>query len=188
MKLINDNNINTIGRLTGSPLYYAIECNRPKLVDWLIRRGADVNYHDAFTYSPLLKAIWFARVECVQLLSDACCELNTVYNNKYTPLGYTILFDHEVDFIHTLIDRGASTIFIDDTYALNTLKMTQKRDHIVNSIKQRNQTRYQAITILAIHKQKCGPSYFIKQDKYITRLISKHVWSMRFNETNRSPK
>jgi ankyrin repeat protein len=175
-RLVNGQNLNAIDDQDGTLLYAAVESNRLNIVDWLIRKGADLNITAPNLYTPLVKAIAHNKLGVVKLLISAGCDVNiTDSTDHWSPLYTAVILNNQMPtYVRILVDHGA-TLITNEHSENPQSKLTQ----IERIITTRLETRYQAIAFLTLHKQKQGPSYFTKQDKYIARLISKHIWSAR---------
>jgi ankyrin repeat protein len=173
-KSINDDNLNAIDRDHCTPLYATAAHGRTRLMKYLIQRGADLNFTDLCKYAPIMKAVQRDRVECVKLLADAGCALDIVYED------ITVLFialqNNCYNSINLLIDHGV--VVTNDILHFDAYRL----DLVYSIINTRLETRHKALAILTMHKQKHGPNHFTKQDKHVIKMISKHIWSMRFTQ------
>jgi hypothetical protein len=154
------------------PIYYAVERNRPDCVRALIDMNVDIDAHTTYRYTSSNKAIVVNHMECFMILLNAGADIEKTNKElSQNPLNNAIRYRHE-DMALILIDRGANTSSIDFT--------DPKIHYISKFITTRLETRHTALVIFTMHKQKRGPSCFTKQDKHVIKMISKHIWSMRF--------
>jgi ankyrin repeat protein len=177
-------NLNTIDNADGTLIYAAVKYNRPNTLNWLIDRGADLNLTGSMLYSPISKAIAYGHLDCARLLLMADCDVTSTYGIYRTPL-YSAINNHEPDiYILMLIDHGATI-----TKEMKERIFRSRLHKFECIISTRLETRHKVIAILTIHKQKQGPNHFTQQDKYVIKMISKHIWSMRFHSAthNTSP-
>ncbi len=74
-------NVHARGRCSKPPLFYAIEGHHPEVVRWLLDIFQDVEQKDEFGDTPLLCAVQYADLDCVDLLlgsgADVDYESNT---------------------------------------------------------------------------------------------------------------
>jgi ankyrin repeat protein len=94
------------GREGWTPLHVAIAEDLPRIVEILVRHGADVGQEDRNGYSPLLLATRFRRVDSVVVLLAGGADPNQNTTGRMTPLMYAARYgDDEV--IRELIAAGA---------------------------------------------------------------------------------
>ena len=89
-----------------TPLLYAIECDRPILVDFLLERNASVHKMNNTGHTPLSLAVIRHRVECISLLLNYHADIDKVAINC-TPLMYASSRNY-LDIVTLLIKRGAN--------------------------------------------------------------------------------
>ena len=85
-----------------SPLVCAADLGKPKHMDYLIRAGADVNYHDHYGITALHAAVRNRHINCVSKLVKAGGDVNKRNINGCTPLMTAIQngsYDCAVKFI-----------------------------------------------------------------------------------------
>ena len=85
-----------------SPLVCAADLGKPKHMDYLIRAGADVNYHDHYGITALHAAVRNRHINCVSKLVKAGGDVNQRNINGYTPLMTAVQndsYDCAVKFI-----------------------------------------------------------------------------------------
>jgi len=94
-----------------NPLIFAVNQNNEKMVEYLINRGADVNYDINYeevedsTY-PLKKAIKISNYNIVKCLINHGADVNFDHDNQY-PLENALQNCNDEKIIKFLIDHGA---------------------------------------------------------------------------------
>ena len=91
-----------------TPLYLASKYGHSKIVEYLLKKGADANVCDYVNKSPLYVASENGHVEVVNILlkcHGVACLLNTKYDT--CPLQIAVLFNR-TDVVHQLIRRKST--------------------------------------------------------------------------------
>jgi len=70
-ELIEQRNFNVNQEITARfPIHYAADYGQSDVLEYLLKRGADVNLKDKHGISPILAAIWEGHTQCVRLLLE----------------------------------------------------------------------------------------------------------------------
>jgi Ankyrin repeats (3 copies) len=91
------------GKYRSTPLHRAALAGRAEVVELLIRRGADVNAHEADNSAPLHAAALFGHETVVHLLVQNGADVNVANNRGETPLGVATLDEGTARFIASMI-------------------------------------------------------------------------------------
>jgi ankyrin repeat protein len=175
-RLVNRENVNTIYLNTQSLLRFAMRNRRIDFIRYLISIGADVNYADHEWWSALMRASCDNDHKLIEILLNAGADVTYVNSEWYTSLGLILRDTGSHDCAKLLIDRGAHKHLSDrDNRCTNWME-----DYITD----RTALNQSILTLLASHKHKKHNQniWFIKQDKYVIKIIGKHIWSMRMLE------
>jgi len=91
-----------------TPLVWAAEHNRPRILQWLLDQGADADFHNGWEDSALGAAAWKGHTAIVKLLLDAGAdpEIGAVEDAYGTPL-HRACWQGNVELVRMLLDRGA---------------------------------------------------------------------------------
>ncbi|HET6879220.1 MAG TPA: ankyrin repeat domain-containing protein [Pirellulales bacterium] len=89
-----------------SLLHEAAEGGDPELVRLLLKRGLDVDATDAFSNTPLIRAVWHEKQQAVAALLEAGAEVNHAESDGRTALRGAIWNDR-IDIVRMLLDAGA---------------------------------------------------------------------------------
>ena len=81
-----------------------------KIVEILVKSGANVDHQDDNGWTPLTIAILKGNLEITTLLSRNGANLNFLYTRNYTPMTYAIHLE-KIETIKRLIDCGADVNF-----------------------------------------------------------------------------
>jgi ankyrin repeat protein len=91
-----------------TPLHRAVGKGHNKVVEVLIKRGADLNLVDGGGLTPLHWAALFGLSETGKILLDAKADLNIQTKSGETPL-HLCAEKGKVEFVKMLLDAGAKT-------------------------------------------------------------------------------
>jgi ankyrin repeat protein len=69
-----------------TPLIHAAESGEVRVLDWLVRHGADVDARNSQLATALLQAVWFHRIDCAKRLLHAGADPNLADDELRTPL------------------------------------------------------------------------------------------------------
>ena len=91
-----------------TPLVWAAERNRPKILTWLLDQGAHLDFHNDWEDSALGAAAWNGHTEIVKLLLDggANTEIGAGEDAYGTPL-HRACCQGNLELVRMLLDRGA---------------------------------------------------------------------------------
>ncbi|RZC36770.1 Ankyrin repeat domain containing protein, partial [Asbolus verrucosus] len=98
--------INTASRYGFTLLHFASAEGDAIVVDFLLKRGADVNVRNDFGHSPLHLAVKNANFDVATLLVDSGADIDARDGDSETPLHYAARSGH-VDIIDLLVSEGA---------------------------------------------------------------------------------
>lgn len=107
-KLIkNDTNLNNqYDKIT--PLGLAAARNDREMITLLVENGADINLEDGYVYSPIMKALFYDKMNAVMRLSDLNADLNKISSvNGETPLTYLASKYKTAKLCQYLINKNA---------------------------------------------------------------------------------
>ncbi len=108
-RLIEANtNINARDRCGYTPLIWAIDKKRDRIIDLLLESGANVNTADNYGYTPLIWAIERDDLECIKKLIEKNADINGSDIKGITPLMWSAIKKRH-DIARTLLDSGANT-------------------------------------------------------------------------------
>ena len=88
-------------------LHLAAKSGRAKMVEWLIKSGADVNLKDTFGLAPLAVAARSGHVSCVEVLLSIHATVDTKDLSGKTPMFLACEAGH-CDIVRLLLDNGAN--------------------------------------------------------------------------------
>ena len=97
-------NINGYNRRT--PLHFAVLHNCPKIVEFLIKNGANINKGDKYLRTPLLLSCKYGYSKITKYLIECGANINKADNSKNSPLHYACAFGH-LECIKILLENGA---------------------------------------------------------------------------------
>lgn len=98
-----DTEINLDG---GTPLNHAVNYDRIEVVEYLIKRNANINAKHDGEYTPLMSACEGGNLELVQLLLKAKADINEKDNYGNNALWKATFFEHE-EIVELLLKAGA---------------------------------------------------------------------------------
>ena len=97
-------NINGSGKKT--PLHFAVLYNCPKIVEFLVRKGAKINQGDKFARSPLLLSCKYGYSKITKYLIECGANIKKCDNSQNSPLHYACAFGN-LECVKILLDYGA---------------------------------------------------------------------------------
>ena len=97
-------NINGSGKK--SPLHFAVIYNCPKIVEYLVKKGAKINQSDKYCRSPLLLSCKYGYSKITKFLIECGANINKCDNSQNFPLHYACAFGN-LDCVKILLDHGA---------------------------------------------------------------------------------
>ena len=109
LKLLLDKNpelINATGSGRKSPLHFAVLYNCPKIVEFLVKKGAKINKTDKYTRTPLLLSCKYGYCQITKYLIECGANFNKCDNSQNSPLHYACAFGN-LECIKILLDSGA---------------------------------------------------------------------------------
>jgi ankyrin repeat protein len=89
-------------------LMFCIARGRDELAQYLIEKGADVNYVDKKFDTPLSYAAFYGKPEIAKLLLDKGAKPSHINLNGFTPLIMAVQDTDGVDIVKMLLEKGAS--------------------------------------------------------------------------------
>ena len=96
--------INGIGRKT--PLHFAVIYNCPKIVELLVRNGANIDKKDSYWRTPLLLACKYGYSQIAEYLIKCGAKINKSDNSNNSPLHYACAFGN-FQCVKILMEHGA---------------------------------------------------------------------------------
>jgi ankyrin repeat protein len=110
--------INTVGKSKEHALTYLCGYGDSKAIRFFVENGANVNYVDAWGYTPLNNAITTNKVEDVKYLVQNGANTNYIDGRNNKPIDYAISYNLEIaKYLHGL----GSTSSKNDLTFLNTI-------------------------------------------------------------------
>ena len=97
-------NINGSGKK--SPLHFAVLYNCPKIVEFLVRKGAKINSGDKYCRSPLLLSCKYGYSKITKYLIECGANFKKCDNSLNSPLHYACAFGN-LECVKILLDYGA---------------------------------------------------------------------------------
>jgi len=96
-----------------SLLHAAAEGGNPKIIEFLVKRGEEVNILDGQGYASLHIAAWYGNLEAVNSLikMHADVDIKCVYNSM-RPIHFAVCGDHE-EVVNALLDAGVEINAVD---------------------------------------------------------------------------
>ena len=132
--------INITGSGRKSPLHFAVLYNCPKIVEFLVKKGAKINKSDKYTRTPLLLSCKYGYSQITKYLIECGADFEKCDNSKNSPLHYACAFGN-IDCVKILLESGAD---------INSLNMWQ----------------YMPIEIALLKNHIGIVNYLIKNDKF----------------------
>ena len=114
VKLLLDKNpelINMNGSGKKSPLHFAVINNCPKIVEYLIRRGAKINQSDKYSRTPLLLSCKYGYSKITKYLIECNANIKKCDNSQNSPLHYACAFGN-LECVKILLDNGADINYL----------------------------------------------------------------------------
>lgn len=90
----------------GTVLSWAAYCNQPRLVKWLIERGANVDPRSDHNLTPLIEAAHLGHLEVVKILVQNGADINAATKKGWTALMWSGERGH-VEVVRFLLQSGA---------------------------------------------------------------------------------
>jgi ankyrin repeat protein len=134
-------------------LLQAVKNEKPQIVEYLLKNGADINYTNKTKDTPLHIAIYNSNFENMKILLAYGADIESKNNYKETPLHATI--NHNLDdpqFVQILLEYGAN----------------------INARDKNDKTPYQHAIDLQTLEIHCGEERRAKQLDILAELISKY--------------
>ena len=94
--LQNGDTINTIGKSNEHPLIVACGYGDFQCIKFLVEQGANVNYVDAWGYTPLNNAIMSNKVEEVKYLARNGANINYLDNRGKHCIDYAVTYNRDI--------------------------------------------------------------------------------------------
>lgn len=110
-----------------TPLHNAAYNNHAEVVQFLLRRGADINACNKKNMTPLHLAVMRGHMPVVQELVQRTAHIDALNDTDCTPLHLAILYAHTPIAIY-LIDRGADGM-IENRFGENALLWARKHNN-----------------------------------------------------------
>ena len=111
IEIINEVGVNATNDLGDTPLSVASELGSVKIVKWLLRNGAEVDYvvKESGGETPLLRACEQKRYDVIKILLENNANIEAVNRFGNTPLANTFIncFDSPLHIARFLILKGA---------------------------------------------------------------------------------
>ena len=101
-------NINGVGRK--SPLHFAVLYNCPKIVELLVKSGANINKKDTYWRTPLLLACKYGYSQIAEYLIKCGAKVDKCDNSNNSPLHYACAFGN-LQCVKVLLENGADVNF-----------------------------------------------------------------------------
>ena len=102
-------NINGSGRK--SPLHFAVIYNCPKIVELLVKKGANLDKKDKYWRTPLLLACKYGYSNIAEFLIKCGAKINKSDNSNNSPLHYACAFGN-LDCVKILLNNGADINYL----------------------------------------------------------------------------
>ena len=102
-------NINGIGRK--SPLHFAVLYNCPKIVELLVKSGANINKKDTYWRTSLLLACKYGYSQIAEYLIKCDAKIDICDNSNNSPLHYACAFGN-LQCIKILLANGAGINYL----------------------------------------------------------------------------
>jgi ankyrin repeat protein len=136
---------------------------------------ANVNACDIIGRTPLHIASFFGRFDVVCILLDAGANVDVINERGQTPL-YCVIYKDRLDIARLLLDRGAKMLIVLDK------QLPSIPDWVNTFAASRLTCRCVAVIIIGIHKYH-RTKFTGNNDINVLKLISKHIWSSRMDDT-----
>ena len=102
-------NINGVGRK--SPLHFAVLYNCPKIVELLVKSGANINKKDTYWRTPLLLACKYGYSQIAEYLIKCGAKIDKCDNSNNSPLHYACAFGN-LQCVKVLLENGADINYL----------------------------------------------------------------------------
>ena len=93
----------------GTALHAAAEAGQVSVILELVETGVDVNIRGRQGRSPLHCATVSGHRNAIETLLDLGADINLICDNHYTALKYAILWEHSLEIVKILLERGTNT-------------------------------------------------------------------------------
>ena len=103
--------INMNGSGKKSPLHFAVINNCPKIVEYLIKRGAKINQTDKYSRTALLLSCKYGYSKITKFLIECNANIKKCDNSQNSPLHYACAFGN-LDCVKILIENGADINYL----------------------------------------------------------------------------
>jgi len=109
VKLLLEKNpelIDINGKDRKTPLHFAVLYNCYKIVEFLVKNGANLNKGDKYGRTPLLLSCKYGNSKITKFLIDAGANINKTDNSNNSPLHYACAFGN-LECVKVLLENGA---------------------------------------------------------------------------------
>ncbi|HOI46687.1 MAG TPA: ankyrin repeat domain-containing protein [Bacilli bacterium] len=140
INMIDSVDINERNDYFVKPIYYAILSGNVKLVEELLKKGAEIENIDALGHSALLLSIYCTDLRILELLLQSKANPNESFYDR-TPL-YRAIMKNNFELFELLIKHGADILHIDSKYrSLYSYALENGNDKIIEIFNQKNANR-----------------------------------------------
>lgn len=109
-----------------SPIFSAVTGPNPKVVEFLISKGVDVNEKSELGFTPIAFAIQKYRFETVKLLLNNGVDINAKIYSGLTPLHFAVKDIKNLELISYLITNGANINSKDNFLHISPLQVAKE--------------------------------------------------------------
>lgn len=109
VQLINNDKelINEVDLCKRNALFYAIENQDLKLINFLIDQQINISHRDKDGYTVLNLAVICGNKQIVELLANQCADLTTIDNELHSLVHWSVVCGH-CDILEYLINKGCN--------------------------------------------------------------------------------
>jgi hypothetical protein len=107
-------NLRSRGLMRTTPLFEAVHCESPEIIQLLLDKGANLNARDRLGETALADAVLSEDLSVIKLLLKAGAEVNSKDSLDKTPLFYAAQSGN-VEIVKILVDAGANVHLTDNT-------------------------------------------------------------------------